>query len=97
VKVYVDGARGFAGSQFLDESYPDAQTLWSVTFAQRRHFTRFDYGSVLIVAIFLLAVSQALDGLQTPVGLVFRSVTVGLSIVCSLICLVLYGASARKT
>ena len=32
VQVYIDGQRGVAGSVFLGEAYPDAQTLWTVTF-----------------------------------------------------------------
>jgi hypothetical protein len=38
VQVYLDGLRGVAGSHSLGEAYPDAQTLWSVTF----HPTQFD-------------------------------------------------------
>jgi hypothetical protein len=37
VQVYLDGEHGVAGSQFLGEAYPDAQTLWSVTFALTRY------------------------------------------------------------
>ncbi len=57
---------------------------------------RPDYGSVLIAAVLLVTLSQALDGTQTAVGLFARGVAIGLSIACSLIGLVLYGRSARK-
>jgi hypothetical protein len=38
VQVYLDGFRGVAGSQALGEAYPDAQTLWAITF----HPTQYD-------------------------------------------------------
>jgi hypothetical protein len=37
VQVYLDGERGIAGSQFLGEAYPSAQTLWAVTFSPTRY------------------------------------------------------------
>ena len=50
---------------------------------------RIEYGPVLILAVFLVALSQALDGLQTPAGVFVRGVVVGLSIFCSMLGLVL--------
>jgi uncharacterized membrane protein YphA (DoxX/SURF4 family) len=58
---------------------------------------RVDYGSVLIAAVLLVAVSQTLDGVQTPIGLFFRGAAVGLAIVCSVVGLVLYGRSSSRT
>ncbi len=56
---------------------------------------RIEYGPVLIVAVFLVALSQSPDGLQTPAGAFVRGVVVGLSIVCSMLGLVLYGRSSN--
>ncbi len=56
---------------------------------------QIEYGPVLVVAVFLVALSQALDGLQTPLGEFVRGVVVGLAIVCSVLGLVLYGRSSN--
>ena len=56
---------------------------------------QIEYGPVLIVAVFLVALSQALDGLQTPLGAFVRGVVVGLGIVCSVVGLVLYSRSSH--
>ncbi len=56
---------------------------------------RIEYGPVLIVAVFLVALRQALDGVQTPAIAFVRGVVVGLSIVCSVLGLVLYGRSSK--
>ena len=57
---------------------------------------RIEYGPVLIVAVFLVALSQALDGLQTPLGAFVRGVVVGLAMFCNGLGLVLYGRSSRN-
>ncbi len=58
---------------------------------------RSDYGWVLIAAVLLVTFSQALEANQTTVGLFARGVAIGLSIACSLIGLVLYGRSSKRT
>ena len=49
-----------------------------------------------LVAILLIGASQAAESVQTPVGNFIRGVTVGMSIACSLIGLVLYVRSQKK-
>lgn len=57
---------------------------------------KYDYSSLFFAAIILLTASQATESIQTPVGNFIRGVTVGMSIVCSLIGLVLYAQSQKK-
>jgi hypothetical protein len=55
-----------------------------------------NYSALLIAAVMLLGVSQALDGMVTPIARFLNGVLIGLSIVCSVIGLVLYVRSTKK-
>jgi hypothetical protein len=55
-----------------------------------------NYTALLIAGLTLVAVSQALEGLTTPVARFLHGLLVGLSIVCSVIGLTLYARSAKK-
>jgi hypothetical protein len=57
---------------------------------------KYDYGTLLFMAVLLMTISQAIESIQTPVGRFIRGVVVGMSIVCSLTGLVLYVRSQRK-
>jgi len=57
---------------------------------------KYDYGTVLLMAVLLMSTSQAIESIQTPVGRFIRGVVVGMSIACSLIGLVLYVQSQKK-
>jgi hypothetical protein len=57
---------------------------------------KLEYNSLLIAAVILLGVGQALEGLTTPVRLFLHGVLVGLSIVCRVLGLVLYVRSPRR-
>jgi hypothetical protein len=58
--------------------------------------SKYDYGTLLLMAILLLGVSQGIESIQTPVGSFIRGVVIGMSIACSLIGLVLYALSSKK-
>jgi hypothetical protein len=55
-----------------------------------------NYTALLIAGVMLVAVSQALEGMATPLAQFLHGVLIGLSIVCSAIGLVLYARSAKK-
>lgn len=55
-----------------------------------------NYSALLIAGVLLVAVSQALESLSTPLANFLHGVLIGLSIVCSTVGLVLYVPSARK-
>ena len=57
---------------------------------------KYDYGTILLMAILLLGVSQSLESIQTPTGSFIRDVVIGMSIACSVIGLILYGLSSKK-
>lgn len=50
-----------------------------------------DYVALLLSGVLLLAVSQGLEGIDGSTAAFFRGLLVGLSIVCSVIGLLLYG------
>jgi uncharacterized membrane protein YccC len=55
-----------------------------------------NYSALLIAAVMLLGVSQALDGMVTPLARFLHGVLIGMSIACSVIGLVLYVQSTKK-
>jgi hypothetical protein len=57
---------------------------------------KYDYGTLLLMAILLLGISQGIESIQTPVGNFIRGVVVGKSIACSIIGLVLYAYSSKE-
>jgi hypothetical protein len=57
---------------------------------------KLDFGSLLVAAVVLLAVGQAIERLATPFAQFVRGILIGLSIACSLIGLVLYSKSSSK-
>ena len=58
--------------------------------------SKYDYGTLFLMAIFLVTTSQAAEGIQTPVGRFIRGVAIGMAAACSLIGLVLYMQSQKK-
>lgn len=59
------------------------------------HQKSIDFGSLLAIGVMLLAVSQGLEGMASPFAQFTRGVLIGLSIVCNLIGLVLYGKARQ--
>jgi hypothetical protein len=55
-----------------------------------------NYSGLLIASVLLVAISQALEGLNTPVASFLHGFLIGLSIVCSVVGLVAYSRSAGK-
>jgi hypothetical protein len=51
----------------------------------------------LFAAVMLLAASQTLDGMITPVARFLHGVLIGMSIACSVLGLVLYTQSTKKS
>jgi hypothetical protein len=51
---------------------------------------KFDYQSILVTAVLLVAFSQVLDGIQSPFVPFLRGLLLGLSVACSTIGLLLY-------
>jgi hypothetical protein len=58
---------------------------------------KYDYGRLFLMTIILLTTSQAIESIQTPVGNFIRGVTIGMSIACSVIGLVLYVQANKKS
>ncbi|HSK88069.1 MAG TPA: hypothetical protein VK880_06935 [Anaerolineales bacterium] len=63
---------------------------------QSQSESKYDYGTLFLVAIILVTTSQAVESIQTPVGRFIRGVAIGMSIVCSVTGLVLYLHSQKK-
>ncbi len=57
---------------------------------------KYDYSTLFLMAVLLVGASQAAESVQTPVGSFIRGVTIGMSMGCSLIGLMLYVQSQRK-
>jgi uncharacterized membrane protein YccC len=57
---------------------------------------KYDYTSLLIAAVMMLAVSQTLDGMTTPIARFLNGVLIGMSIACSVLGLALYARSPKK-
>jgi hypothetical protein len=57
---------------------------------------KYDFNALLIAAVLMLAVSQTLDGMTTPLARFLHGLLIGLSIVCSVTGLVLYTRASRK-
>jgi hypothetical protein len=57
---------------------------------------KYDYSTILFMAVILLTTSQAIENIQTPVGDFIRGVMIGMSIACSVVGLVLYVQSQKK-
>ena len=55
-----------------------------------------DYNALLIAAVLMLAVSQTLEGITTPLARFLHGFLIGLSIVCSISGLVLYSRSSLQ-
>ena len=55
-----------------------------------------NYSALLIAGVMLVAISQAIEGMISPLAVFLHGVMIGLSIVCSVLGLVLYVGSARK-
>ena len=58
--------------------------------------TKYDYGTLFLMAIFLVTTSQAIENIQTPVGRFIRGVAIGMAAACSLIGMILYVHSRKK-
>jgi len=58
--------------------------------------SKYDYGTLFLMAIILVTTSQAVESFQTPVGRFIRGVAVGMSIACSVLGLVLYLQAQKK-
>jgi hypothetical protein len=56
-----------------------------------------NYSALLFAAVMLLAASQTLDGMITPVARFLHGVLIGMSIACSVLGLVLYTQSTKKS
>jgi hypothetical protein len=56
-----------------------------------------NYSALLIAGVMLVAVSQTLESLTTPVARFLHGLLIGMSIVCSVIGLVLYTQSTKKS
>lgn len=54
-----------------------------------------DYSSLLFIGVILVAISQGLEGMTSPFALFSRGLLIGLSIVCSLVGLYLYGKTKK--
>jgi riboflavin transporter FmnP len=52
---------------------------------------KLDYQTILVIAVLLVALSQVLDGVQSPLAPFLHGLLVGLSIACSIIGLLLHG------
>lgn len=57
---------------------------------------KYDYGTVLLMAVLLMGTNQAIESIQTPAGRFIRGVVTGMSIACSFVGLVLYVQSHKK-
>ena len=57
--------------------------------------TKYDYGTILLMAVLLLGATQGMESIQTPVGSFIRGLAIGMSIACSVIGLVLYVQSRK--
>jgi multisubunit Na+/H+ antiporter MnhB subunit len=64
--------------------------------SQPKKEIKYDYGTILLMAVLLLGVSQSIEGIQTPTGSFIRGVVIGMSIACSVIGLIFYGLSSKK-
>ncbi len=58
--------------------------------------TKYDYSTLFLMAVLLVGASRAVESIQTPVGSFIRGVTIGMSMGCSLIGLLLYVQAQRK-
>jgi len=63
---------------------------------QSQSESKYDYGTLFLMALLLVTASQAAESVQTPVGRFIRGVMIGMSIACSFIGLLLYLQSQKK-
>ena len=55
-----------------------------------------NYSALLIAGVILMGVSQAIEGMTSPVALFLNGVLIGLSLVCSVVGLILYARAPKK-